>query len=147
MDDQKDSRPTTEPTPGQVGEFVAELFKGLDAHLETKNKFEVAYANNFHFEPSVWDLKILFGQLEQHTGTSAIDWHTAITIPWLQAKFVAYYLRVQAAWHEQQTGPLKAPAFVMPPEPKPPTGELANDPVANALYEAQKKIYNEMFGA
>jgi hypothetical protein len=146
MDEQKASR-STEPTPAQTSEFFTELFKGLGAHFEREKKFEVAYANNFHFEPSVWDLKIMFGQLEQHTGTSVIDWHTAITIPWLQVKFVAYYLRVQAAWQEQHSGPIKGPAFVMPSQPKPPAGELANDPAAIAFYEAQKKIYAEMFGS
>ena len=94
----------------------------------------------------MWDLKIIFGQLEQHTGTPVVDWHTAITIPWLQVKFVAYYLRLQLAWQEQQTGPLKAPSFVMPAEPQPPTAESANDPIAKALYETKKKIYAEMFG-
>jgi hypothetical protein len=145
MDEQKETKPS-EPTPGQAGEFLAELFKRVDAHLEQKNRFAVGYANNFNFEPSVWNLRIIFGELEQHSGTPIVDWHTAITIPWLQVKFVAYYLRLQAAWYEQQNGPIKAPAFVMPPEPKPPTGELASDPAATAFYEAQKKIYAEMFG-
>ena len=144
MDEQKETK-LTEPTPEQVGAFMAVLTRALSAQVDQQNKFAAIYANNFQFEPSAWDLKVLFGQLEQHTGRSVVDWHTAITIPWLQVKFVAYYLRVQAAWYEQQNGPLRAPSFVMPPEPKPPSGELANDPIANAFYDAKKKIYTEMF--
>lgn len=136
----------TEPTPQQVGAFMAALANALNARVDQESKFKSIYANNFHFEPSVWDLKVILGQLEQHTGSTEVDWHTALTIPWLQVKFVAYYLRVQAAWHELQSGPLKAPSYVMPPVPKPPSLELsAKDPNAAAFYEAQKKIYEEMF--
>jgi len=144
--EQKETK-STEATPEQAGAFMAELVKTLGAQTERQNKFKTVYANNFHFEPSAWDLKIVLGQLEQHTGAPIVDWHTAVTLPWLQVKLVAYYLRIQAAWQELQNGPLKAPAYVMPTEPKPPAGELANDTAALALYEAQRKIYLEMFGA
>lgn len=136
---------TKEPTPEQAAAFMAVLTRALSTKMEQENKFEVAYANNFNFEPSTWDLKIIFGQLEQHTGLAEIDWHTAITIPWLQVKLVAYYLRVQAIWYELQNGPLNIPANVMPPEPTPPVGEMAENSYAKAYYEAQKKIYMEMF--
>src|SRR5260370_17103775 len=127
MDEQKETK-LTEPTPEQVGAFMAVLTKALSAQVEQQNKFEAIYANNFQFEPSAWDLKVLFGQLEQHTGRSVVDWHTAITIPWLQVKFVAYYLRLQAAWYEHQNAPLSAPSFVIPPHPKPPTIKLPHNP-------------------
>jgi hypothetical protein len=146
MEEKRESKPTTEATPEQASAFIAELFKDFGAHLERQNKFKTAYANNFHFEQSAWDLKIIFGQLEQHTGTSEIDWHTAITIPWLQVKLVAYFLRLQAAWNEMQNGYVAIPASVMPKEPEMPVGELANIPVNVAWYEVSKKIYKEMFG-
>lgn len=146
MDEQKEAK-STEATPEQAGAFMAELIKTLSAQTERQNKFKGVYANNFHFEPSAWDLKVMLGQLEQHTGPATVDWHTAVTIPWLQVKLVAYYLRLQAAWHEQHNGPLTVPPYVMPSEPKPPVGEFANEPAAIALYEAQKKIYDEMFKA
>jgi hypothetical protein len=136
---------TKEPTPEQAAAFMTVLTRALSTKMEQENKFEVAYANNFNFEPSTWDLKIIFGQLEQHTGLAEIDWHTAITIPWLQVKLVAYYLRVQAIWYELQNGPLNIPLNVMPPEPMPPVGEMAENSYAKAYYEAQKKIYMEMF--
>jgi hypothetical protein len=146
--DQPNETKATEPTPQQVGTFMAAMANALSAKVEQEKKFKNVYANNFHFEPSAWDLKIVLGQLEQHTGVTEIDWHTALTIPWLQVTFVAYYLRVQAAWHEMQGGSLKAPSYVMPPVPKPPSPELAEkDPFATAFYEKQKRIYDEMFSS
>ena len=62
MDEQKETK-LTEPTPEQVGAFMAVLTKALSAQVEQQNKFEAIYANNFQFEPSAWDLKVLFGQL------------------------------------------------------------------------------------
>ena len=56
------------------------------------------YANNVNFAANVWDLKLLFGEL---SGTKpAIDWHTSITLPWAQAKLMAYYLDINIASHE-----------------------------------------------
>jgi hypothetical protein len=144
--DEKESK-LTEPTSAQASELVADFVKGITAHVDRQNKFAVAYANNFHFEPSTWDLKIIFGQLEQHTGKSAVDWHTAITIPWLQVKLVAYFLRLQAVWNEIQNGPINIPASVLPDKPQAPTGELASDPRSVAFYEASTKLYEETFGA
>jgi hypothetical protein len=135
-----------EPTPEQAATFIALLTKALEAKAEPQKAYDEVYANNFHFEPSAWDLKILCGQLEQHTGKTTVDWHTALTIPWPQAKILAYYLRSQAAWIELQNGPITIPSSVMPVEPKPPTGEFENDPLLNAFHEALKKIYAEMFG-
>jgi hypothetical protein len=83
--------------------------------------------------------------LEQSTGTSEVDWHTALSIPWLQVKLVAYYLLVQAAWYEIQNGPLKIPSYVMPAKPTPPPEDVATDPNSVAWYEAAKKIYDDMF--
>ncbi|MGH2376131.1 MAG: hypothetical protein ACRDIC_22030 [bacterium] len=36
------------------------------------------YANNTAFEPTVWDLKLIFGEFSDRAKT--IDWHTSITI-------------------------------------------------------------------
>lgn len=142
MDEPKEKQAEVPPEP--TASFMTEMLKVLTAKVERESKFRTIYANNFQFEPSVWDLKILLGQLENHTGTWAVDWHTALTIPWFQVKFAAYYLRLQAAWHELQSGPLKVPEYVMPSEPKPPAEGA--DQNAIAFYEVQKKIYAEMFG-
>lgn len=135
----------TEATPSQAGEFLAELFKGLEGRFDRQNKFEVSYANNFQFEPSTWDLKLIMGQLEQHTGESKVDWHTAVTIPWLQVKLVAYFLRLQAAWYEAQNGPIMIPSHVLPKLP-PLSEEEAKDPAKVAWYTVATRIYAETIG-
>jgi hypothetical protein len=108
--------------------------------------FESVYANNAYFESSVWDLKIIFGQLEQHTGKTLVDWHTAVTIPWLQAKIWSYYLRLNVAIHEATSGPLTIPARVLPPPPEPPSADLPEDSAEQRTYRMAKKWYDEIFG-
>ena len=114
---------------------------------EIEFSFEDVYANNARFEASAWDLKILFGQLEQHTGTPTIDWRTAVTIPWSQAKILSYYLRLNLAFHEFQNGPISIPGRVVPPVyPAPTEKQLKDDPRAMEVYETNKRIHTEMFG-
>jgi hypothetical protein len=131
---------TTTASQQQVPPEIIQLVKGLVEQMGPKG----VYANNFHFEPTVWDLKIHLGTLNQQK--AAIDWHAAVTIPWLQVKLVAYYLRLQFLWHECQNGQIKIPASVMPKQLAPPSGDAANDPIALAFHEGSKKIYAEMFG-
>lgn len=109
--------------------------------------FESVYANNSRFESSVWDLKVLFGQLEQHTGKEVVDWHTAVTLPWMQVKILLYYLRVNLAVHELGSGPLWVHPNVMPQKPQAPATEPAeSNSLAIQTYEAILKIHSEMFG-
>ena len=126
---------------------MAEIIRAISAQTERQTKFDAVYANNFEFETSVWDLKIILGQLEQHTGKSVVDWHTAVTIPWIQVKLVAYFLRLQAAWYELQNGPISIPASIMPAVPPLPAGDLANDSSALAWYSSVKTIYEETFSS
>ena len=107
--------------------------------------FESVYANNTLIENSLWDLKIIFGQLEQHTGRPQVDWHTAVTVPWLQSKILSYYLRLNILSHEADNGTIKVPGQVMPPKPLKPSGEFENDPKALEFFEMASKIYSENF--
>jgi len=64
------------------------------SQFERDEDFLPVYANNVLFEPSVWDLKMIFGQLDQSEGKAVVEQHTAVTIPWAQAKVLSYYLQV-----------------------------------------------------
>ena len=109
---------------------------------------KTAYANNVRFEQSVWDLKMTFGQLAQNTGKADIDWHTAVTMPWMATKILEYYLRLNIAYYEKVYGPLQVQPRVIPPLQDPPTKEqLAADPKTIGLYETYKKIHEEIFGS
>jgi hypothetical protein len=130
-----------------IPEFIAELLERLNRRLGPEGSIKAVYANNFSFEFSVWDLKIKLGQLNQEKGVEfPIDWHTAVTIPWFQANFLAYYLRLNHAWYEHQNGKLPIPPGVMPSPPVAPSGEKATDPKAIEWYEISKRLYTEMFG-
>ena len=50
--------------------------------------FRNTYANNVLFETSVWDLKMIFGQLDQRLGQNAVVQHTAVAVPWPQVKIM-----------------------------------------------------------
>ena len=111
------------------------------------DSFDEVYANNSRFEPSVWDLKLIFGQLAQHEAGPGEDWHTAVTVPWIQAKLLSYYLRLNLAYHEHQHGPFNVPSAVSPQLVDPPTEEqLRSDPKLLELYKVHKRIHEEMFG-
>jgi hypothetical protein len=142
VEEEKTSEKAAEKT---AADLAAKLVELLDRAAKQKS-FRTAYANNTRFEWSVWDLKIFFGELEQHTGTSEVDWHTAITIPWMQAKILDYYLRLNIAYLEHYHGPLKVSPLVVPSLREPPSEEMAtSDPGAMELWEAYKKIHEEMF--
>ncbi len=92
------------------------------------------YANNTLFAPSIWDLKIIFGEFAGKTGS--VDWHTSITIPWAQAKLMAYYLTINVAFHELSQGfPIHVPTVMLPVEPPPLTEAEKSNPASKAMHE------------
>ena len=94
---------------------------------EPRKSLPAVYANNTAVEASVWDLKVVFGQWYQSGG---VDWHTMVTMPWAQAKLLAFYLRVNLAMYEAQHGKVIVPQ-AMWPQPLP--GDLADPATAVAL--------------
>jgi hypothetical protein len=90
----------------------------MDESEDNKTSFDevkAEYANNTSLQPSVWDLKLFFGQWYQAMdGKSEVDWHSAVTIPWAQAKLLAHYLKVNVAVYEGINGKIKIPADMKP---------------------------------
>jgi hypothetical protein len=109
--------------------------------------FESVYANNTQIETSFWDLKILFGQLEQHTGKTAIDLHTAVTLPWPQAKLLGYYLRLHTAWHESQNGRIGLLPSLIPPIIEIPAEPEELTPETLGFYEFARRVHQDTFGS
>jgi hypothetical protein len=106
--------------------------------------FDSVYANNTSLELSAFDLKIIFGQLEQHTGKSLVDWRTAVTLPWSQAKILSCFLQAQIAWYERAFTPIVVPSSVRPAAP-----ESAEDetPILNDYFAFVKKLHADIFGS
>jgi hypothetical protein len=100
------------------------------------------YANNSYFEPTIWDLKILFGEFSARL--SGVDWHTSITVPWPQAKLMAYYLTINVAFHEITDGPVTIPQAVMPPPPPPVPESDKDNPVSQAMYAFASAFHQKL---
>src|ERR1700727_754877 len=99
------------------------------------------YSNNVGFEQSVWDLKILFGELDQSAGV--IEQHTAVTVPWSIAKISLYYLATQVAGYEIVNGKIPIPPSVVPLPPPALTDEQKGDPTLQRIHESFKRLHEQ----
>jgi hypothetical protein len=102
--------------------------------------FEETYANNVQLESSAWDLKLIFGQLDQTGGKANIAQHTAVTIPWAQAKLLAYFLQANVFFQEKLHGKIIVPTSVLPPDPSIVFKEMAADPKTKDVVEYMQKL-------
>jgi hypothetical protein len=101
------------------------------------------YANNVHFEISVWDLKLLFSELQQPPGEPAfIQQHTAITLPWVQVKLLTLLLQVNITAHETANGKIIVPTSLLPPVSPP--GPEITEPQTRAVLESMFNKFQEL---
>ena len=107
------------------------------------DNYENWYSNNINFQQSEWDLKLIFGQLDWEEDHYVVEQHTAITVAWLQAKLMIYYLSVQMGVYEKFHGKIPIPPAAMPPQPPPPTEEQAKDPAVAPMYDYMQKRWEE----
>ncbi len=97
------------------------------------------YANNTVFESTIWDLKLIFGEFSG--SARAIEYHTSITVPWSQAKLIAFYLQANIAAYESEHGKIKVAASVIPPEWNPPsTEQVSANPGSQELFETLQTL-------
>lgn len=80
--------------------------------------FTALYANSVVSEHSIWDLKVIFGILDQSVSPMQVVQHTSINLPWVQVKLLSYYLNVAIAIQESYNGKIVVPPVVMPPDPR-----------------------------
>jgi hypothetical protein len=109
--------------------------------------FASVYANNVQFELSAWDLKVIFGVLDQRGSKIAVEQHTSVTVSWLQAKLLNYFLEINLAIHEVEHGKIKVPELALPPVFPPPPAHLADNPVAKTMCELANKIRDEFIAS
>lgn len=101
------------------------------------------YANYANFEPSDLDVKIVFGQLNQHSGNRTVDWHTAVTMAWAEAKMLSYFLRVNLAIYEAQQGTVKVPVSMLPSTIVSPD-DIEDNPVSKKIFDTVQAIRTEL---
>jgi hypothetical protein len=121
---------------------MAEEAAAHKIELKRDEDYTSLYANNVRFESSVWDLKLIFGELDQSEGKEVIEQHTAITLPWAQAKLLMHFLNVQIAAHELTFGKIPIPPSVVPQELSV-TPELQSNESAAAVVELANKLRSE----
>ena len=95
------------------------------------------YANAAFVAPTFFDLKIIFG--ESVSFGHGVDWHTSITIPWQQAKLLAYYLEGTVAAYEFDNGPITIPQSLLPPELPTPTVPETEKPTMWNFFKFMKE--------
>jgi hypothetical protein len=111
------------------------------------DEFYTAYANNILLEGSVWDMKLIFGQLDQRTEPPRVEQYGSLTIPWSQAKIFAYLLCIHLAGYELVNGKIAIPNSIMPPEPPVPTEEgKQKDPNLEPFFNRMMWLREQFFG-
>lgn len=120
---------------------ASELHQQVPGNFVRSDDFQARYANNIQFQPNELDLKMLFGEVD--VPALQVEQHTAIVMTWLQAKIMHHYLTINLTIHEMTLGKIQGSPAVFPGEPQPPTGELADNPIALAIYEYMKKARAE----
>lgn len=105
------------------------------------------YANNVYLESSVWDMKLIFGRLDQRANPPKVEQHGSVSMPWSQTKIFAYLLCAHIAGYELQNGQINVPSYVLPPLLPEPTEDMKKaDPTAQALFERIMSLREQFFG-
>lgn len=104
--------------------------------------FASTYSNNVQFEQNALDLKVIFGALDLRGGKITIEQHTSVTMSWVQAKLLSFFLNVNLVAHEAENGKIKIPSKMLPPMPPLPR-ELENNPQVKAVVEVIRKMREE----
>jgi hypothetical protein len=113
--------------------------------LERTPDFVSRYANHVRFESTVFDLKVVFGQTDlSNPPHEVVFQHTAMTIPWADAKLILYYLTVQLIFQEADNGTVVVPPNQAPAPLPPLPPHLKNNEAAQRAHETAAK-YRESF--
>jgi hypothetical protein len=72
--------------------------------VERSPDYRAYYANNINFESTAWDMKLTFGHLDMVTAPIKVKNDCSITIPWPQAKFALFWLRLHVESAEAEVG-------------------------------------------
>ncbi len=109
--------------------------------------FKNEYANNVFLEPSVWDLKLNFGQLEQSIAPNVVAQHTGISMPWNQVKVFSYFLQLHLLAYEQENGRIRVAKNIVKPVLAPDKKTTKNFPEAMEKHRAIMKLYEDFMAA
>jgi hypothetical protein len=107
--------------------------------------FTELYANNVIPEISLWDLKLIFGQTDQKISMNTVVQHTAITLPWAQAKMLRYILDLAIIQQEARVGRINLGKGVVAPIPERMPQELKDEGgTSEETWKALRKTYENL---
>jgi|SRR5665213_23619 len=114
--------------------------------------FAEKYANNVRFESSVWELKAFFGTLDQGAPDPkayppSVKFHTSISLPWTQAKLMAYGACINVLWHERLNGRIPVLPSGAPPSVEKMVSDLGSTPDGKKLIELDALLRSVLFDA
>lgn len=104
-------------------------------------QFYEGYANNLFLESNAWDLKVIFGNIDQSKGANTVVQHSAITLPWSQIKVGIYFLQIHLAVHEIVNGKVQVPKRVISPPVPPTEDQEKEDPRTRKLFEVAQELF------
>jgi hypothetical protein len=114
-----------------------------DLALVRTEDFENLFANNVRFESTLWDLKLVFGQVDLEA--KQIAQHTAVNIPWPQVKIVAYFTLLNLVVQQALNGNVFIPGNVVPVRPS--SSNPAFERLDKRVTEYLGWIHDQVFGS
>jgi hypothetical protein len=111
----------------------------VQLEMKRNEDYTTLYANHLYLEPTFWDLKIYFAELDRMAvpGHIVAEVHTGMNISWSLAKVLSYLLQVHITAHEFENGKIKLPSNALPElPPQPPT----DDPKAIEVHRIFKGL-------
>jgi hypothetical protein len=106
-DDQK-SNPVTSETAPKVPQ--------LEMRRDPKT-FIAGYANNVMVESNTFDLRLVFGVLDQRNPLkAAVDQFAGINLSWPEVKLLIFWMQIHVAGFEKENGKIKIPTTALPPD-------------------------------
>ena len=115
-------------------------------NIQRTADYTETYANNVHYESSVWDLKVLLGRLDQSSGLSITKQFLGVSIPWMQVKLMIHHLQVNLTIHEAYNGPVAIRNDLLPKLPQV-TDEQLKDPLFKATVEKIAELHNKFLSS
>ena len=109
--------------------------------FQRDDDFVARYANNVQFESSGWDLKLVFGLLDQRNAAKpVVEQHTSINLSWPEVKIGMYLLQLHLALYEKVNGKIRIPDGAMPPEIPEIVPQEFDNPQGRQSFDLMRKI-------
>jgi len=133
--------PKVESSNEQMAKAFTKLIHEITDH-RVRQGITPVYSNTLHFDASDLDFTILFGQARPFPpDPSSVDWRAAVTLPWVTAKLLSYYLQINLKIYESEHGEVEIPVTMLPPVPGPKDSEATN---RNDIVDFVEKLRAEL---